>query len=115
MKAPPIVDRRNTRLLESRQVARTFVQDCTVEEVDEAHLLLDAELVAANRFDPYANRVDPVLPPGPARLRLDLVSDSVVRVRVDALGEHCRVADHRLTLTTRRSSAGLRSCLHSEH
>ena len=75
MKAPPIVDQLTTRRLEHRQVTRTFVENCTVREADAAHLLLAGALVAASRLDPYANRADPVPPPGAACVRLDVVSE----------------------------------------
>jgi alpha-D-xyloside xylohydrolase len=86
MKKPPVVDRLDTRLLESRRVTRTRVEDCTVLEADSKHLLLGTNAEVASRlvFDEDLASITERLDPGAVqkgRLRVDLVTDSIVRVR----------------------------------
>jgi sigma54-dependent transcription regulator len=86
MKKPPVVDRLDTRLLESRRVTRTRVEDCTVLEADSKHFLLGTNAEVASRlvFDEDLASITERLDPGAVqkgRLRVDLVTDSIVRVR----------------------------------
>ena len=86
MRQPPIVDRVNTRALESRRVTRTVVHDCTVLEAMPDHLLLTTEASVAHRFvvGQEAPTVTERIAVGTVlkgRLRVDLVTDSILRVR----------------------------------
>jgi alpha-D-xyloside xylohydrolase len=85
----PVLDRLNTRHLESRQLVRGCVKQAEVLEADRAGLLLSTRAVAsrANTRWPAAGEADPEARwPGdgqvtPGRLRIDLLSDSILRVR----------------------------------
>ncbi len=86
MKKPPVVDQLHTRLLESRRVTRTRVEDCAVLEAEAQHLLLatDAEVLSRLVFDEERASMTERLEPGAilkGRLRIDLLTDSIVRVR----------------------------------
>lgn len=86
MKRPPVVDRLDTRLLESRRITRTRVEECAVLEAEPQHLLLatTAEVVSRLVFDEDRASTTERLEPGAqlaGRVRIDLLTDSIVRVR----------------------------------
>jgi len=86
MKRPPVVDRLDTRFLESRRVTRSRVQDCAVLEAEAQHLLLatSAEVVGRIILDEDQASITERIEPGTVlkgRLRFDVLTDSIVRVR----------------------------------
>lgn len=89
MAEPPVLDRLNTRLLETREVIRSFVRRTEVVDAAESSLELRTwakRSTAMTRFpegrDPAELAASAESASGvPGRLRIDLVSDSILRVR----------------------------------
>ena len=84
MKPQPIVDRLHTRLLERRQVSRSFVHDCSVLDASPAGLQLRTTALVANRMVPGADLPPGALQPGSqieGRVHIDVIADSILRVR----------------------------------
>ena len=89
MAGPPIVDRLNTRLLERREVVRSFVKQARVLEADASGLLLETTALFQQhltRWPAHAAANGPAreLSQGEqrsGRLRIDALSDTILRVR----------------------------------
>jgi alpha-D-xyloside xylohydrolase len=84
MKPQPIVDRLHTRLLERRQVSRSFVYDCSVLDASPAGLQLRTTALVANRMVLGTELPRGALQPGSqieGRLHIDVIADSILRVR----------------------------------
>jgi len=89
MAGPPVVDRLNTRLLESREVVRGFVKQARVLEADASGLLLETTALFQQhltRSPAHAGANSPAreLSQGEqrsGRLRIDALSDTILRVR----------------------------------
>ena len=89
MAEPPVLDQLDTRLLETRGVIRSFVKETEVFDATETGLLLrtSAERTTSmTRFPEGCDAAEFAGSTGPealvsGRLQIDLVSDSILRVR----------------------------------
>jgi alpha-D-xyloside xylohydrolase len=87
--APPVLDRLNTRLLERREVVRSFVKQARVLEADASGLLLETTALFQShltRWPAHAAEKSPAreLRQGEqrsGRLRIEALSDTILRVR----------------------------------
>jgi hypothetical protein len=89
MTQPPVLDQLDTRLLETRQVIRSFVRTTSVVDATETGLLLRtgaAITTAQTKFPAGSDEAEFTAGTEPGELvsgslRVDLVSDSILRVR----------------------------------